>query len=147
MTFCPIVYPLCPPILLSNYFVLTNYCSRLSIKQAAASLSFVPVHLDPCGIFAPSTGRDSHKLESLTWHHATFRLPPPMLTEIIARILPPTCKNVFLAAHSSHCMNRWANYFHRSGAFQSRYISCLMPFPPKQKKKKVFQNVQGFYCP
>lgn len=106
MTFCPIVYPLVPPILLSNDFVLTNYCSRLSVKLAAASLPFVPVHLDPCDIFAPSTGRDSISW-NLAWHRATFRPPPPtVLAEIIARILPPTCKNVFLAAHSSHRMNR-----------------------------------------
>lgn len=71
MTFCPIVYPLVPPILLSNDFVLTNYCSRLSVKLAAASLPFVPVHLDPCDIFAASTGRDS-----ISWNLWRGTAPP-----------------------------------------------------------------------
>lgn len=83
MTFCPIVYPLVPPILLSNDFVLTNYCSRLSVKLAAASLPFVPVHLDPCDIFAPSTGRDSISWNLWRGIAPPLDRPPPCLLRLL----------------------------------------------------------------
>lgn len=71
---------------------------QLSEHQAGWRLFsfFCPAHLDPCDIFALSLG--DMAVSGNLWHGAVPPLDPPTaFTEIIARILTPTCKNLLLA--------------------------------------------------
>lgn len=112
---------------------------QLSEHQAGWRLFsfFLSCSPGPMWHFCPVTGRHGRKWESLTWRCATFR-PSHRVHCDYCKDSDSNLQESALSCHGAHSfrhMNRWANYFHRSGVFQNRNISGLMLFPLVQKEK------------